>query len=457
MQRRTTCAAVGRHEVQSAGAEALPVPRPPPRLRFSAMTLPAIPGFRSVPFTGVIYVMAEAARRGFRYGHPDWSNLGQGQPETGPLPGAPPRVHQIEIGVDDQEYAPVPGIWELRRAVAELYNELYRQGKRSKYTERNVCICGGGRASLTRAVAALGEVNLGHFLPDYTAYEELLDIFKLFASIPILLEGATGYHFALDELEREITGRGLSALLLSNPCNPTGKVIQGEELRGWVGLAREVGCSLLIDEFYSHYVWTATEDGSGMVSAARYVDDVDADPVVLFDGLTKNWRYPGWRTTWIVGPQAVIEAVSSSGSFLDGGGSKPLQRSAVPLLEPSLVRAETAAIRDAFLRKRRILGDGLQAAGIRFDVEPEGTFYWWGDVSGLPRSLSTGMEFFQRALEHQVICVPGEFFDVNPGKRRSGRPSRFRNYVRFSFGPEERSVQQGVGRIQRMVDGGERR
>jgi aspartate/methionine/tyrosine aminotransferase len=415
------------------------------------MTTPIIPGFRSVPFTGVIYVMAEAARRGFRYGHPDWCNLGQGQPETGPLPGAPPRVHHVEIGVDDQEYAPVPGIWELRRAVADLYNELYRQGKRSRYTERNVCICGGGRASLTRAVAALGEVNLGHFLPDYTAYEELLDIFKLFTSIPILLEGATGYHFGLGELEREITGRGLSALLLSNPCNPTGKVIQGDELAGWVGLAREVGCTLLIDEFYSHYIWADTAEGDGMVSAARFVDDVDADPVVLFDGLTKNWRYPGWRTTWIVGPQAVIEAVSSSGSFLDGGGSKPLQRSAVPLLAPALVRAETAAIREAFLRKRRILGDGLRAAGVRFDLAPEGTFYWWGDVSTLPRPLSTGMSFFKQALEHQVICVPGEFFDVNPGKRRSGRPSRFRNYVRFSFGPEERAVEEGVRRIQEMV------
>jgi aspartate/methionine/tyrosine aminotransferase len=415
------------------------------------MTSPVIPGFRPVPFTGVIFVMAEAARRGFRYGHPDWCNLGQGQPETGPLPGAPPRVHQVEIGVDDQEYAPIPGIWELRRAVAELYNELYRKGKRSQYSERNVCICGGGRASLTRAVAALGEVNLGHFLPDYTAYEELLDIFKLFTSIPILLEGETGYHFSLEQLEREITGRGLSALLLSNPCNPTGKVIQGAELEGWVGLAREVGCTLLIDEFYSHYLWTGSEDGFGMVSAARHVEDVDADPVVLFDGLTKNWRYPGWRTTWIVGPQPVIEAVSSSGSFLDGGGSKPLQRSAIPLLAPAVACAEAAAIRQAFMRKRRVLGEGLAAAGVRFDLEPEGTFYWWGDVSGLPPAINAGMSFFRAALERQVICVPGEFFDVNPGKRRSGRPSRFRNYVRFSFGPEERSVAEGVRRIQELV------
>jgi aspartate/methionine/tyrosine aminotransferase len=123
----------------------------------------------------------------------------------------------------------------------------------------------------------------------------------------------------------------------------------------------------------------------------------------------------------------------------------------VPLLQPSLVRAETAAIREAFLRKRRMLGDGLRAAGVRFDLEPEGTFYWWGDVSTLPPSIATGMTFFQQALERQVICVPGEFFDVNPGKRRSGRPSRFRNYVRFSFGPEEGAVAEGVRRIQAMV------
>ena len=410
-----------------------------------------IPGFRSVPFTGVIFVMDEAGRRGYRYGHPDWCNLGQGQPETGALAGAPPRVNAVEIGAGDQDYAPIPGLWELRRAVADLYNQLYRRGKPSQYTERNVCICGGGRASLTRAVAALGEVNLGHFLPDYTAYEELLDIFKLFTSIPILLEGRTGYRFGLDELRREITGRGLSALLLSNPCNPTGKVIQGSELEGWVGVARELGCSLLIDEFYSHYVW-ASQDESGLVSAARYVRDVDTDPIVLFDGLTKNWRYPGWRCTWIVGPQQVIDAVSSSGSFLDGGGSKPLQRSTIPLLAPGLVQAETGAIRQAFLRKRKILSDGLRQAGVRFDVEPEGTFYCWGDISGLPPSINDGMSFFRAALERQVICVPGEFFDINPGKRRSGRPSRFRQYVRFSFGPEEDQVIEGVRRIQALVD-----
>jgi len=410
-----------------------------------------IPGFRPVPFTGVIYVMAEAARHGYRYGHPDWCNLGQGMPETGPLPGAPPRVDEVRISLDDQEYAPVPGIPELRQAVAALYNDCYRQGKSSQYTERNVCICGGGRASLTRAVAALGEINLGHFLPDYTAYEELLDIFKLFTAIPILLDGGRGYEFTLEELRREITGRGLSAVLLSNPNNPTGRVLRGAALEGWVALARELQCSLLLDEFYSHYVWG--DDPEETVSAARYVEDVDRDPVILFDGLTKNWRYPGWRCTWIVGPRAVIDAVSSTGSFLDGGGSKPLQRSAVPLLEPGRVRAETAAIKLAFRKKKALLKSGLEAAGMRFDLDPEGTFYCWANLSALPEGINDGMGFFKAALKEKVICVPGEFFDINPGKRRSGRPSRFRQYVRFSFGPDEAQVKEGVRRIQKVVAG----
>src|SRR6185436_20667675 len=78
----------------------------PPRLS----TLHA---FRSVPRTGVVYVTKEAALHGYRSGHPEWANLGQGQPETGPLPGAPDRIGEISIDPGDHEYAPVPGIWEL--------------------------------------------------------------------------------------------------------------------------------------------------------------------------------------------------------------------------------------------------------------------------------------------------------------------------------------------------------
>ncbi len=407
--------------------------------------------FRPVPRTGVIYVTTEAAKRGFRSGDPTWSNLGQGQPETGPLPGAPERIARVAIDVDDQEYAPIPGIWELREAIAGLYNRLYRRGMPSQYSAENVSVSGGGRAALTRAAASLGHVNLGHFLPDYTAYEELLDIFKAFTAIPILLEGDRGYTFTVDDLRREVAGRGLSAVLLSNPCNPTGKLVHGQALAGWVSVARELDCALLLDEFYSHYVWTPIPGDLPVESAARYVEDVDRDPVVIFDGLTKNWRYPGWRVTWTIGPRQVIDAVASAGSFLDGGGSKPLQRAAIPLLEDAHVRAETEAIHRNFGAKRERLLAGLARLGIEVDATPEGTFYVWGRVGGLPAPLDDGMGFFRAALDHRVIVVPGEFFDVNPGKRRHQRASRFRRHVRFSFGPAQDSLDAALERLGKMI------
>ncbi|MBK8169871.1 MAG: pyridoxal phosphate-dependent aminotransferase [Sandaracinaceae bacterium] len=406
--------------------------------------------FRPVPRTGVIYVIAEATRAGYKPTDLEWCNLGQGQPETGPLPGAPERIQKIVFENADQEYAPVAGMWEVREAVASMYNNLFRRGMPSQYTAENVAICGGGRVSIMRACAAIHQIHLGHFLPDYTAYSELLDIFRRFTPIPILLDPEQGYDFSLASLRREILGRGLGALLMSNPCNPTGKVVDGPELASWVATARELDCTLLLDEFYSHYIW---KDGPALMSAAQYVEDVERDPIVLFDGLTKNWRYPGWRVTWTVGPSKIIEAISSAGSFLDGGGSRPMQMAAIPLLTPEHAQKEAEAIRKSFRKKRDKMVDGLRSIGVRFEREPEGTFYAWGDLSRLPASLRTGEDFFREALKHKVITVPGQFFDVDPGQRRFGRPSRFLHHTRFSFGPSEATLDLALDRFRTMVAG----
>ena len=417
-----------------------------------AASEPAFAAFREVPRTGVIFVTTEASRRGYSPASEDWANLGQGMPDAEALAGAPPRIAELPILVGDHEYAPVAGLWELREAIAGYYNELFRRGMPSKYSAENVAVSGGGRSALTRVAASLGHINLGHFLPDYTAYEELLDVFRLFSPIPILLEGERGYAFSAADLRREILGRGLSAILLSNPSNPTGKMIGGADLAEWVGVAREQDCSLIFDEFYSHYIWRPDLVAQGMIeTAARYVEDVDRDPIVILDGLTKNWRYPGWRVTWTVAPKRIIEGVVSAGSFLDGGGSRPLQRKAIELLAPAAATAETKAIHTEFSKKRGKLLNGLRDLGFTVDLPPEGTFYIWASAQHLPSSINDGMSFFRAALERNVITVPGEFFDVNPGKRRGGRPSRFRRHLRFSFGPPLPRLELALERFRELI------
>jgi aspartate/methionine/tyrosine aminotransferase len=409
-----------------------------------------VPGFRTVPRTGVIYVMHRAEELGFGTHREQWSNLGQGAPECGPIPGAPPRREQILLPPSHHEYAPIGGIHALRDRVAQLYNAIYRRGMKSQYSAENVSIAPGGRAAMTRLAAALGEINMGHFIPDYTAYEELLGSFKGFVPIPILVGARSDYRISIDELRRELVGRGLSALLFSNPCNPTGQLVEGAELAQWVELARECPSTLIIDEFYSHYIYTGRDPAEAkMVSAAACIEDVDRDPVIIVDGLTKNWRYPGWRISWTLGPREVIAQATSAGSYLDGGANHPFQREALSLLDADFARQETVAIQTEFRAKRESMLRRLRALGVEVDVEPQGAFYIWGNLRRLPPPLDDGMRFFEAGLQEKVITVPGTFFDVNPGKRRAH--SRYQSYSRFSFGPSMPELERGLDALERLV------
>jgi len=394
--------------------------------------------------------MSKAEKLGFSYDNPQWANLGQGSPETGPLTDAPPRIDAVEITPAGHRYAPVEGDIVLRQRVAELYNELFRKNRSSKYTYENVSISGGGRSALTRVAAALGNINMGHFLPDYTAYEELLSIFRAFSPIPLLLDLETEYQMSPEALRKHIMGLGLSAVLASNPCNPTGQLIAGSCLQKWVELARETQCTFILDEFYSHFIYRrVSEQPYQLVSASEYLDDVNRDPVIIIDGLTKNWRYPGWRISWTLAPKQVIEKIASAGSFLDGGANNPFQRAAIPLLEPKLVLQECMAIQQHFSKKRRYMLDRLKTLDIRIESEPDGAFYLWANLSLLPAPLNDGMTFFNEGLKEKVITVPGVFFDVNPDHRRHLR--RYKQYSRISFGPEMGKLEMGLDAIERLI------
>jgi aspartate/methionine/tyrosine aminotransferase len=424
----------------------------PTRRRIETTAPSNLGALREVPYMGVIFVVAEAMKLGFVNGHPDWSNLGQGQPEVGPMKGAPPRVDSVEILPEDHAYGHLGGTDAMREAVAAHYNRLYRTGKRAQYGPQNVCVAQGGRLALTRAMAALGSVNVGYQLPDYTAYEDMFTLhLARLSPIPIRAREEDGFMVPAARIAEEARERDLSAFVLSNPCNPTGNVMQGRELESLVEIAREQGVTMLLDEFYSHFIYTRDgRPGSGPVSAAEYVEDIERDPVLLFDGLTKSYRYPGWRVGWCVGPAAMMESLARTASSIDGGPSRITQRAALKVLEPKRADQETRALREVFAAKRNLLVSRLKRVGVRFAREPESTFYGWASLAALPEPLDDAMTFFRRALERKVMTVPGEFFDVNPGKRRR-TASPYRQWMRFSFGPPMDNLEMGLDRLEEMI------
>lgn len=418
---------------------------------------PSLGALREVPYMGVIFVVAEAHKRGFWNGNPDWSNLGQGQPEVGEMEGAPPRILSVDLDPSDCAYGPLEGTPELRQKIADYYNRLYRSGKKP-YGPENVAVAGGGRLALTRAMAAIGEVSVGYQLPDYTAYEDMFNT-HLGRVKPVGIFGKEENGFAVTpvEVSQAIEEHTLGAYLFSNPCNPTGNVIAGDDLKQLVDTCTATETALLSDEFYSHFIYTRGADdscspGSGPVSAAAFVDDPEEDPVLIFDGLTKSHRYPGWRVGWVVGPSHLVETMARTASAIDGGPSRVAQRAALEALEPARADQETTALRVEFCKKRNLMIERLTAMGVEFASTPESTFYCWGSLKNLPEPYNDGMSFFWKALDQKVMTVPGQFFDVNPGKERKGE-SPYRQWMRFSFGPPMDNMIQGLDRLEAMLKG----
>ncbi len=174
------------------------------------------------------------------------------------MAGAPARIADVHIEPEDHAYGPLEGIPELREAVAAHYNRLYRKGMKSQYSVENVCIAQDGRLALSRAMMALAATSVGYQTPDYTAYEDMFNVHL--ARIDTHLVRARpedGFVIPAERLEQELSERDLGAFIISNPCNPTGALLEGDELERWIAIARRFELSLLLDEFYSHFIYKA--------------------------------------------------------------------------------------------------------------------------------------------------------------------------------------------------------
>jgi len=207
-----------------------------------------------------------------------------------------------------------------------------------------------------------------------------------------------------------------------------------------------------LDEFYSWYIYPDNDHDFGKsISSATYIDDVNNDSVIIIDGLTKNWRLPGWRICWVIGPKNLVTALSQSGSYLDGGANHPMQLAAVPLLDPAHVALEKVALQKHFKAKRDHVLSRLHQLHLDVAIPPNSTFYIWLNLEKLPAPLNNGLTFFEELLKEKTIVIPGIFFDINPSHRRNLFHSPCHHFVRLSFGPPLEDLDRGLDAIAKIV------
>ena len=349
-------------------------------------------------------------------GDPGTHPWAQGYPLTTQLPGGPPLPDRIDLLATDLKYPKATGEIELREAIASYYNKNYSAG----ITPDHVAVFAGGRPGILATLAFLeSDVCIAVEETEYTPYYDML---KILGRKVQLLPSNEENRFRPELTDYDVdpvdsTSRVL--LLKSNPCNPTGVAVTGDDLKNLVKAFSEPGRGALFDEAYEFYCDPEPE------SALRYIDDIDQTDIFVIGAATKGLQVPGMRVGWAVAARKHIEIFRNYSSFGMGGVSRASQLYVTSLFEPVRVQQARTAVSRFFSSQRVRYEKGLKELGFEL-FTGNGGFYHWGK---LPNGL-TADAFNERLFTHQAGILPGRLCDM--ARRRRGPLERF---MRFSFGP----------------------
>lgn len=352
-------------------------------------------------------------------------NLGQGFPDTdGPEPVREAAVAALRGGRN--QYAPGPGVPELRHAIAAHQRRFYGL---EIDPEREVVVTTGATEAI--AAAVLGLVDPGDevvVLEPY--YDSYVAVIQMAGGVrrPVTLRAP---DFRLDvEALRAAVGPRTTALLLNTPHNPTGTVLTAAELEAVATVAREHDLVVISDEVYEHLTYDQPH-----VPIATLPGMAERTLTISSGG--KTFSFTGWKVGWASGPEPLVRAVVGAKQFLTFTSGSPLQPAVATAL--ALDDDYFVDLRSGLRARRDQLCEGLAAVGLDVLV-PQGTYFATTDIR--PLGFDDGLEFCRRLPELAgVVAVPHQVFydDVE-----AGRP-----LVRWAFCKRPDVLTEAVDRLTR--------
>lgn len=266
-------------------------------------------------------------------------------------------------------YTPVSGIPELRKAIAEKF----QRENNIDWKAENVIVSTGAKHSLANVISCL--VNPGEeviiFAPYWVSYSEMV---KLAEGKAVIVEGAFENNFKVTpaQLEAAITDK-TKVVMYSSPNNPTGTVYSEEELRALAAvIEKHPSIFVLSDEIYEYINFTPQGNFSiGSIPTLK-------DRVITVNGFAKGFAMTGWRLGFIGAAKWIVDAVDKLQGQVTSGTNHIAQRAAVVAWDDMSAPAE---MKEAYLRRRDLVVNGLKAIpGFKVNI-PEGAFYAFPDVS----------------------------------------------------------------------------
>ncbi|MGD2251820.1 MAG: pyridoxal phosphate-dependent aminotransferase [Anaerolineales bacterium] len=322
-------------------------------------------------------------------------------------------------------YAQVPGIPELRSAIAE--NVSHTRG--FEVNANRVVVTPGSKPIALFTILALVEAGdqVMTFDPAFPIFESLID-FVGATSVALPLHEERGFRPEMEEILRRVSPK-TKLIILNSPQNPTGGVLAPEDLAQIARVAEEHGCVVLSDEIYSGLQYEGEFTSIASLPGMQ-------DRTVILDGFSKRYAMTGWRLGFGVLPAFLVEPVSRLiinsyscvAPFVQWAGIEALKGS----------QREAEVMREAFRERRDLIVKGLNAIqGIRCAMPP-GAFYVFPNITAYGKSSRELADYLLE--EAGVATLPGTDF----GGGGEG-------YLRLSYANSPENIEKALERISTAV------
>lgn len=327
------------------------------------------------------------------------------------------------------KYCTANGIPELKQAICR---KLKRENGLD-YEPANIVVANGAKQIIFQACGILLDEGDEVIIPTpcWVSYVEQV---KLFGGVPVLpaCREENSFRLTADIVEAAITPK-TKALILCSPNNPTGAIIEEEELRKIAELAVKHDFYVISDEVYENLVF----DGKKNVSIAAFGPEIKARTLTV-NSLSKTYCMTGWRVGYVAADKAVAKAMSSVHSHVTGNVNSPTQKAAAYAMDNIFDFTEMCA--DYEQRRNFVMDRLCRIPGVKCTC-PDGAFYVFPNVQAFfgksynGTTVNSAADMAEYLLkEAHVALVPGEAFEM-PG------------YIRITFAVDMKLVEEGLNRI----------
>ena len=344
-----------------------------------------------------------------------------GEPEM----ATPEHVKQAairSIEEDDSHYAPQMGKPELLEAISD-----YIQNTRDVHYDPQTEIIATVGATEALDATLFAILNTGDKVvvptPIFSLYFPLIEMTG--ATVVQVDTSADNFVLTPEKLEEvlEEEGKGVKAVILNYPSNPTGREYPQEVLAGLAEVIKKHHLYAIADEIYSELVY-----GVEHYSIATMIPE----RTIFISGLSKSHAMTGYRLGYVAAPAKIMANISKMHAFLVTTVTNNVQVAAAEALTNGL--DDPLEFRKIYQHRRDLLVAGLKELGFEM-LTPEGAFYLFAKI---PTQFGTDDVAFakQLAKEAKVGVTPGSAF----GKGGDG-------YVRLSYASSDENLTEAIKRI----------